>query len=107
MTTGEECRGLSPKSWTDFLHVMGFCRVRLNRHGIMPSPARNGAISWRHLMKHYKEQILACDFFTVETFWLKTLYVFFFVELGTRRVHLAGVTTNPDYPTSQTIELEP
>ncbi len=47
-------------------------------------------------MKHYKEQILACDFFTVETLWLKTLYVFFFIELGTRRVHLAGITSNPD-----------
>ena len=47
-------------------------------------------------MKHYKEQIIACDFFTVETFWLKTLYVFFFIELGSRRVHLAGITANPD-----------
>jgi putative transposase len=31
----------------------------------------------------------------VESVWLKTLYVFFFIEIGTRRVHLAGVTTNP------------
>jgi len=38
----------------------------------------------------------ACDFFTVETAWLKTLYVLFFIELGTRRVHVAGVTANPD-----------
>ncbi len=68
----------------------------LDRNGIVPSPVRNGSVGWRHLMKHYKEQILACDFFTVETLWLKTLYVFFFIELGTRRVHLAGVTTNPD-----------
>ena len=68
----------------------------LNRHGIVPSPVRNGSIGWRHLMQHYKEQILACDFFTIETLWLKTLYVFFFIELGTRRVHLAVITTNPD-----------
>ena len=47
-------------------------------------------------MAHYKQQILACDFFTVETLWLQTLYVFFFIELGTRRVHLAGVTAQPD-----------
>jgi len=45
---------------------------------------------------HYKDQILACDFFTVETIWLKTIYVLFFIELGTRRVHLAGYTTHPD-----------
>lgn len=46
-------------------------------------------------MAHYKEQILACDFFTVETIRLQTLYGLFFIELGTRRVHLAGVTADP------------
>jgi putative transposase len=40
--------------------------------------------------------IIACDFFTVETIGLKTLYVLFFIELGARRVRLAGVTANPD-----------
>src|SRR5215213_9678467 len=46
-------------------------------------------------MQHYKKQILACDFFTVETLFLKTTCVLFFIELGTRRVHLAGRTTHP------------
>jgi hypothetical protein len=47
-----------------------------------------GAISgsWRSFLGYYKDQILACDFFTVETIWLKTIYVLFFIELGTRRV---------------------
>jgi putative transposase len=39
--------------------------------------------------------ILACDFFTVETLSLRRFYVLFFVELASRRVHLAGCTTNP------------
>lgn len=39
----------------------------LNRHDIEPAPVRNGSIGWRQLLKHYKAQILACDFFTVET----------------------------------------
>jgi putative transposase len=39
---------------------------------------------------------VACDFFTVDTVWLRRLYALFFIELGARRVHLAGVTVNPD-----------
>lgn len=68
----------------------------LKRHHIEPVLKRNGSESWQHLMAHYKEQILACDFFTVDTLWLKRLYVLFFIELGTRQVHLAGITANPD-----------
>jgi transposase InsO family protein len=42
--------------------------------------------------------MLAVDFFTVETIWLQRLYVLFFIELGRRRVHLAGCTPNPSAP---------
>ena len=38
---------------------------------------------------------MACDFFTVDTVLLRRYYVLFFIELDTRRVHLAGITTNP------------
>jgi hypothetical protein len=40
--------------------------------------------------------ILACDFFTVETVWLKTLYVLFFIELNSWQVHVSGCTAKPD-----------
>ena len=40
--------------------------------------------------------MLAVDFFTVETISLQRLYVLFYIELGSRRVHLAGCTPNPD-----------
>jgi transposase InsO family protein len=40
--------------------------------------------------------ILASDFFCVETVWSKTVYVLFFIELLTRKVHLAGVSARPD-----------
>jgi len=40
--------------------------------------------------------MLACDFLTVETLGLHTVYILFFIELGTRRVHCAGCTAHPD-----------
>ncbi len=55
----------------------------LKRNHIQPALMRNGSESWRHLMAHYKEQILACDFFTVDTLWLKRSYVLFFIKPGT------------------------
>jgi putative transposase len=69
----------------------------LARHGLLPAPeSSNGSSSWRSFLNHYKDQIMACDFFTVETLMLKTLYVLFFIEHGTRRVHLAGCTEHPN-----------
>lgn len=68
----------------------------LKQHHIQPALKRNGSESWHHFMAHYKEQIMACDFFPVDTLWLKRLYVLFFIELGTWQVHLAGITANPN-----------
>ena len=79
-----------------FVASLTTVRNVLDRNGILPAPVRNGSIGWRTMMKHYKDQLLACDFFTIETIFLRTMYVLVFIELGTRRVHLAGVTANPD-----------
>jgi len=67
----------------------------LKRHDMPPLHQRCPSPSWRQLMTHYKQQLIACDFFTVETLFMQTLYVFFFIELGTRRVHFAGCTAHP------------
>ncbi len=79
-------------------YAIGRSTVRdvLKRKHIPPAPerAKRGS-SWGTFLGHYREQMLACDFFTVETAWLKTLYVLFFIELGSRRVHLGGCTASP------------
>ncbi len=74
-------------------------RTLLSRHGLGPAP-RRGGVSWAVFLRQHATSILACDFFTVETVWLKMLYVLFFIELGSRRVHLGGCTANPDPPGS-------
>jgi putative transposase len=70
-------------------------RSILRRSGLGPAPRRQGP-SWSEFLRAQAGGVLACDFFTVETAWLRTLYVLFFVEHGSRRVHLTGVTANPD-----------
>jgi putative transposase len=59
--------------------------------GLKPAPRRDGP-SWREFLRQQATSVLACDFFTVETVALRR---YFFIELGSRRVHLAGCTTNP------------
>ena len=64
----------------------------LKRHRIPAAPQRKRKGStWRNFLGHYAGQMLACDFLTVETIRLQTLYVLFFIERSTRRIHLAGL----------------
>jgi putative transposase len=63
--------------------------------GLPPAGERPG-LSWREFQRCQAASMLACDFFTVDTLRSGTLYVLFFIELQTRRVHLAGITSNPN-----------
>jgi putative transposase len=66
----------------------------LRRQGIEPAP-RRAELSWSQFLRAQASAIIACDFLTVDTVWLRRLYVLFFIELGSRRVHFGGVTANP------------
>jgi transposase InsO family protein len=81
-------------------------RELLKRAGLGPAGKRAG-LSWRAFLRAQAHSILAVDFFTVETISLQRLYVLFFIELESRRVHLAGCTTHPsgDWVTQQARQL--
>jgi transposase InsO family protein len=69
-------------------------RRLLARAGLGPAPRRSGP-SWREFLRAQAASIVACDFFTVETAFLRRYYVLFFIELQSRRVHLAGSSAHP------------
>lgn len=72
-------------------------RRMLAEEGLGPAGTRGGT-SWKTFLSSQAHAILATDFFTVDTVLFRRLYVLFFIELDTRRVHLAGVTAKPTGP---------
>jgi putative transposase len=69
-------------------------RKLLREAGLGPAGQRAG-VSWREFIRGQAASMLACDFFTVDTVFATRLYVLFFIELGSRRVHVAGCTQHP------------
>jgi len=71
--------------------------VKFSGSHVADRPALSCSIAMSFVRQH-ADQMLACDFFLVDTVWLTQLYVFFFIEIGSRCVHLAGWTNKPDCP---------
>jgi putative transposase len=69
-------------------------RTILLRQGLPPAPQRD-ELSWRNFLRQQAATTLACDFFTVETAWLKRIYVLFFISLESRWIEFVACTPNP------------
>jgi putative transposase len=69
-------------------------RTILLGHGLQPAPQRD-ELSWQNFLRQHAATTLACDFFTVETAWLKRIYVLFFISLERRRIEFVACTPNP------------
>ncbi len=70
-------------------------RGALRRHRVPPAPRRDGP-TWAQFLAAHAGAILACDFFTVDTVLLRTLYVLVFMEIGSRRILYANCTAHPN-----------
>jgi transposase InsO family protein len=62
---------------------------------VPPAPRRD-LQSWRSFLRAHGASILACDFFTVDTVWLRRLHVLVFLSIGSRRVEYFACTIKPD-----------
>jgi putative transposase len=67
-------------------------------NGVVPAPERRRRVSWQQFLATHLDGLFGADFFTVEVLTMRGLvryFVLFFMEIKTRRVHVAGVTCDP------------
>jgi putative transposase len=66
------------------------------RAGGLPPAAERGQLDWRSFLRQHAATTLACDFLTVDTAFLRRLYVIVFICIGSRRIDYVACTSNPN-----------
>ena len=68
----------------------------LKAHGLEPAPERNRKTTWKEFLERHWDVLVAADFFSIEIWTpqgLTRYIVLFFIDLSTRRVHIAGMAS--------------
>ncbi len=75
-------------------HAVGASTVWgiLKRHGIDPAPNRS-SVTWTQFLR--SQAAVACDFARIDTAFLRRYYLLLFIDVTSREVFYAGITTNP------------
>jgi putative transposase len=89
-----------PRALSNLGHAVGRGTIAeiLARHGIEPAPQRERKTTWKEFLTQNWDLIVAADFFTIEAWTrrgLQRFVILFFMELSTRKVEIAGITSSP------------
>ena len=88
---------LGPSNRTKLGFAVSASTIRriLRQHHVPPAPRRS-APTWRRFLAAHASTIVATDFFSVDTVFLKRLYILFFIHLESRRILFTACTESPD-----------
>lgn len=74
------------------IHV---AKSTIQRYLLGVRPPREPSPNWSTFLKNHSTDVWACDFLPMMDLWFRTVFVFFIIELGSRRLVHFGITRHP------------